>query len=96
MIRERAIKCLRRLAISLGDKAKETEWHLFGSVERSESDASDLDVMIFCKTHDQADSLRQAIDPDAFDLPLHLVLMTFDEAEEVDAARVQRSSVIFP
>lgn len=96
MIRLRVIASLRKLAVSLGTKVEDTEWHLFGSAARDEPDAADIDLMILCKDDDQADWLRLAIDPDAFPLPLHLGLMTFDEAEEVDAVRVQRSSVVFP
>lgn len=96
MIRQRVIISLRELAVSLGPKAEGTQWHLFGSVDRDEMDAADIDLMILCKSDDQADTLRRAIDPDAFLLPLHLALMTFDEAAEVDAVRVQRSRAIFP
>lgn len=96
MIRQRVVASLRDLAISLGPKADGTEWHLFGSVDRNEPNAVDIDLMILCKSDDQADALRRAIDPDALALPLHLALMRFDEAAEVDAVRVQRSQAIFP
>jgi predicted nucleotidyltransferase len=96
LIRERVVASLRELAVSLGPKSDGTEWHLFGSVDRDEPNASDIDLMILCKCDDQADALRRAIDPDALVLPLHLALMTFDEAAEVDAVRVQRSQAIFP
>lgn len=96
MIRERVVASLRELAFSLGSEADGTEWHLFGSVDRDESNAADIDLMILCKNDDQADALRRMIDPDALALPLHLALLTFDEAAEVDAVRVQRSRVIFP
>lgn len=96
MIRQRVIVSLRELAVSLGPKAERTQWHLFGSVDRDEPYAADIDLMILCNGDDQADTLRRAIDPDAFLLPIHLALMTFDEAAEVDAVRVQRSRVIFP
>ncbi|MCY1289437.1 hypothetical protein D9M68_573060 [compost metagenome] len=96
MIRGRVITSLRELAVSLGPKAKGTQWHLFGSVDRDDPEAADIDLMILCNDDDQADTLRQAIDPDAFLLPLHLALMTFDEAAEVDAVRVQRSRAIYP
>jgi len=76
--------------------AEGTQWHLFGSVARDEPDAADIDLMILCKNDEQADALRKAIDPDALLLPLHLALMTFDEAAEVNAVRVQRSHAIFP
>lgn len=96
MIRQHVITSLFELAVALGTKAEGTQWHLFGSVDRDEPDAADIDLMILCKDDDQADTLRQAIDPDAFLLPLHLALMTFDEAIEVDAVCVQRSRAIFP
>ena len=96
MIRQRVIASLRELAISLGPMAEGTEWHLFGSVDRGKPDAADVDLMILCKCADQADQLRRAINPDAFTPPLHLALMTFDEAIEVNAVHMQRSRPIFP
>lgn len=96
MIRHRVITSLRELAASLGSEAEGTQWHLFGSVARNEPDAADIDLMILCKSDAQADKLRRVIDPDALTLPLHLALLTFDEAAEVDAVRVQRSLAIFP
>ncbi|QEL55185.1 hypothetical protein [Chromobacterium paludis] len=96
MIRQRIIANLREFAISLGQMAEGTQWHLFGSVDRDEPDAADIDLMILCTGDDQADTLRRAIDPDAFLLPLHLALMTFDEAAEIDAVSTQHSSTIFP
>lgn len=96
MIRERVVIGLRELALSLGPKAEGSQWHLFGSVDRDESDAADIDLMILCESDSQADALRQAIDPDAFVLPLHLALLTFDEAAEIEAVRMQDSRAIFP
>lgn len=96
MIRQRAIASLRELAVSLGPKAEGTQWHLFGSVDRDEPDAADIDLMVLCNCDDQADALRRSIDADALLLPIDLTLMTFDEAADVDAIRVQRSHVVFP
>lgn len=96
MIRQDVVTRLRELAVSLGPTAYDTEWHLFGSVERDDPGAKDIDLMIICSGDDQADALRGAIDPDAFALPLHLALLTFDEATETDAIRLQRCHVIFP
>lgn len=94
MIRASVISELRQLAISLGSLAYATEWHLFGSVDRDEPGAEDIDLMILCASHAQADSLRSAIKPDLLALPLHLSLMTFQEAAEIDAVRLQRSTRI--
>ncbi len=96
MIRHRVITRLRELATSLGSEAEGTKWYLFGSVARNEPNAADIDLMILCKSDQQADTLRRVINPDALTLPLHLALLTFDEAAEADAVRVQRSLAIFP
>ena len=96
MIRQRAVNDLCEFAVSLGPVAEGSQWHLFGSVDRDEPSTSDIDLMILCKSDNQADTLRRAIDLDAFVLPLHLALLTFEEAAEVDAVRVQCSRAIFP
>lgn len=96
MIRERIVRGIREIALSLGPKAEGTQWHIFGSVDRDEADAADIDLLVLCKTDDQADALRQAIGPDVLELPLHLALMTFDEAAAIDATGVQQSRVIIP
>lgn len=96
MIRDRVVKSLSELASSIGPKAEGTQWHLFGSVDRDVADAADIDLLILCKSDDQADALRQTIDPDALELPLHLIFMTFDEAAAIDAIGVQQSRVIIP
>jgi predicted nucleotidyltransferase len=96
VIRQRVVVSLRALAVSLGPTAEGSQWHLFGSVDRDESDAADIDLMILCKSDEQADALRQAIDPDVLVLPLHLALLTFDEQAEIEAVRMQHSRAIFP
>ena len=96
MIRDRTITRLRTLAISLGSTVEGSEWHIFGSVDRNEPNAEDIDLMIFCENDNQADFLREAIDPNSLDLPIHLSLMTFEEAVESNAAHVQSSSIFFP
>lgn len=95
MIRERIITSLRVCAAALGEIAGGTQWHLFGSVDRNEESASDIDLMIFCKDDQQADLLRCAIDPDAFLLPLDLSILTYEEAIEIEATQTQKSHIIF-
>ena len=94
MIRSRVIASLTELAVSLGPIARGTKWHLFGSVNRDDPNASDIDLMIFCETDSQADMLRQAIDPDSLSLPLHLSLLTFEEAATIEATTAQQSALI--
>ena len=96
MKRDAVVVALRELADSLGPMAEGSEWHLFGSVDRNEPDAADIDLMILCKTDRQADALRRAIDLDSLAIPLHLALFTFEEATKVAAVQLQRSRPIFP
>lgn len=96
MNRAHAAAALRDLAIHLGATADCSEWHLFGSVDRNEPKASDIDLMILCVDASQANGLRQAIDPDVLSLPLHLSLLTYDEAMQIDVVRLQRSTKIYP
>lgn len=96
MNRARVVASLRDLVVQAGAIAEGSEWHLFGSIDRDEFNASDIDLMILCIDDSQADSLRQAIDPDSLALPLHLSLMTYAEAAEVDAVRLQQASRIYP
>lgn len=95
-MRQQVITSLRELASSLGAKAEGAQWYLFGSVDRDEPSAEDIDLMILCKSDDQADALRQVIDPDGLVLPLHLALLTFDEAAQIDAVGMQLGRIIFP
>jgi predicted nucleotidyltransferase len=94
MTRSSVIAALRKLAASLGPVASGTEWHLFGSINRDCPDASDIDLMIFCENDTQADLLRLAIDTDLLSLPLHLSLLTFQEAASISAASMQQSTVV--
>lgn len=95
MIRSSIVERLTEFAVSLGPLTYGSEWHLFGSVNRNENNASDVDLMILCQSDAQADALRQAIDTDSLALPLHLALLTYDEAASIDATDVQKSTVIF-
>lgn len=95
MIRTRVVANLKQLAVSLGSANHGTEWHLFGSVNCDKLDASDIDLMILCNNDAQADALRKAIDPDSLIRPLHLALLTFDEAAAINAIKVQQGTLIF-
>lgn len=96
MIRQQVVLSLREVAMTLGEIAEGSQWHLFGSVERDEPNASDIDLQILCKSDEQADLLRKAIDPDALMVPLHLAFLTYEEAAGIDAVTMQRSHSIYP
>lgn len=96
MMRQRVVRALLDLAQHLGPIQDGSEWYLFGSVDRDEPAAGDIDLLILCTSDQQADELRGAIDPDSLALPLDLGLMTFGEAVQVDAVRTQNARLIHP
>lgn len=96
MIRNRISCAIAELAESLGEKSDNSLWYLFGSVNRGDEDAADIDILIICKNDGQADILRNNIDPDCLGLPLHLSFMTLPEAQSVDAINTQEGRLIYP
>lgn len=96
MIRDRIVARIRELAASFGRLSEGAEWYLFGSVDRGEEAAHDIDLLILCRDHVQADALRAAVDPDQLELPLHIAFMTYAEEAEVSAVRMQQGRIIFP
>lgn len=96
MIRQTVEELLCAVAEQLGSIQSGSEWYLFGSVEKNVPQSFDIDVLILCQNDEQADNLRQAIDPDQLPLPLDLSLMTFSEASQVDAVQSQNARLIYP
>jgi len=96
MMRERVVKALLEIAQRLGSIQDGTEWYIFGSVDRDETAASDIDLLILCTSDAQADTLRRALDPYDLPLPLDLGLMTFGEACQVNAVHIQNARLIHP
>ncbi len=96
MIRQDAVEALIDIATDLGPTCAGSEWYLFGSISRGDSAPGDIDLMILCVDHAQADLLRAAICTDALDLPLDLSLLTFEEALEIDAVGQQNAQKFFP
>lgn len=96
MIRTNYIDRLRDLAAGLGQVADGSVWYLFGSFARDALDAADIDVLILCDSHEQADLLRAEIDADALGRPLDLSLMTFAEESEIGAVGRQGACQIYP
>lgn len=95
-VRGRVANELSSLIVSLGPQAVAAHWYFFGSAERGVKDAADIDVLLICESDAHADLLRRMIDPDSLSLPLHLSLMTLEEAEATDAIHTQRAIRIFP
>lgn len=95
MKRMAVIAALCEIADKIGPVCTGSEWYLFGSVARGSSLPSDIDLMILCVDDLQSDTLRGAIDQDALTLPIHLCLLTFDEAAEINAVQLQKAEKIY-
>lgn len=96
MIRARIVASLIAYASWLGNDASGSIWHLFGSVDRDVMTAHDIDLLILCESDTKCDRLRYSIDEGAFELPLHLSLMTFEENFAVGAVEAQQAHQIYP
>lgn len=96
MKRKEAIAALREIAEQISQECIGSEWYLFGSVARGSATPSDIDLMILCVDNGQADALRNLIDQDVLALPIHLSLLTFEEAEEINAVKAQQAEKIYP
>jgi predicted nucleotidyltransferase len=94
--RRAAVEALIDIASGIGSSCRGSEWYLFGSIARGDLAPNDIDLMILCVDHAQADLLRAAINIDALDLPLDLSLLTFEEAVEIDAIGQQKAQKFFP
>ena len=95
MKREAVVTAVCEIAEKLGSVCNGSEWYLFGSVARCSPSPSDIDLMILCIDDHQADTLRRVIDADALALPIHLCLLTFDEAREIDAVQIQGAEKVY-
>ncbi len=96
MNRQAAVEALIDIATGIGSSCTGSEWYLFGSITRGDLAPNDIDLMILCVDHAQADLLRAAIDTDSLDLPLDVSLLTFEEAVEIDAIVQQKAQKFFP
>lgn len=71
------------LAARMDAQVQGTRWYLFGSALNDPSTAADIDVLIVCSCHADADVLRACVDQDSIQRPLHLSILTDIEEAEV-------------
>jgi len=83
---------LRDVAVRTNADLGEANWYLFGSAKESLSNASDIDLLVVCRTHSVADIIRHAVDVDQFNRPIHLSILT--DAEEAELHFVEKQGCI--
>lgn len=74
---------IRGLAVKTNGHVGVANWYLFGSAQERFSNASDIDVLVVCETHEMADAVRRSIDVDQLTRPIHLSILTQAEEDEV-------------
>lgn len=82
-----------RIATAIG---KDFIWYIFGSFSREPKIAADIDLLIICHSHRQTQELRTALSGLCLELPIHLLLMTTEEAIETQFVSSQKCYEIFP
>lgn len=89
---EKLICAIKDLAIRTNAKVGEANWYLFGSAREGLSNASDIDLVVVCRTHGMADAVRRAVDVDQFTRPIHLSIFT--HAEEAEIGFIEKQGCI--
>jgi predicted nucleotidyltransferase len=84
-----AVRCL---ALKTNADLGEVKWYLFGSALKDLANASDIDLVVVCRTHRVADQVRRAVNVDQFCRPLHLSILT--EAEQAEIRFIEKQGCI--
>ena len=91
-----AVASLRSIARRVELIAPGAKWYLFGSALRAFERAADIDVLIVSDTHESSALVRQELDGLCRSLPLHLLLLTTEEENELSFIVAQRCVQVFP
>ena len=87
---------LRERARTLAARLAATQWYLFGSVTRGVALPGDVDLLIVYTVLSDASELRVALEEFGALIPLHVLLLTPDEEEQLQFVREQHAVRIFP
>ena len=77
------VSAIKSIAESTNASAGYATWYLFGSALKELSNPSDIDLAVVCPTHVIADAVRQLVDIDQLDHPIHLSIFTVQEEAEL-------------
>lgn len=90
------VALLRSIARRVELIAPGARWYLFGSALRAFEGAADIDVLVVSDTHESSALVRQELDCLCQSLPLHLLLLTTEEENELSFIVAQRCVQVFP
>jgi predicted nucleotidyltransferase len=83
---------IKDLATRTNQRVGEASWYLFGSSRQGFANASDIDLVVVCKTNSIADAIRRTVDVDQLTRPIHLTILT--ESEEAEMNFVEKRGCI--
>lgn len=71
-----------------------SKWYLFGSALNDSARCNDIDLLVVCITHADAQRVREALADLLLALPIHLLLLTVDEEAELQFVPRHRCELI--
>ncbi len=83
-------------ACRISKAAPGTTWFLFGSFLRHPQAASDIDVLVYCESHQTAQFVRREADDLCVLAPVHLLLLTAEEEAEIGFIKGQGCEQFYP
>jgi hypothetical protein len=90
------IELLRTEAAVISRNVPSTMWFLFGSALVDTSSATDIDLLVLCRSDADVARIRHRLARLCLSLPLHLFLVTRDEEHELKFIEMQRCRRIYP
>jgi hypothetical protein len=74
----------------------EATWYLFGSTLIDANAALDIDVLIVYSRDQDGDLIRSSLSEFCLDFPVHLLLISQEEEQELNFVETQRCKQIYP
>lgn len=83
-------------AFRIGRNIEGAKWYLFGSSVDPDKLASDIDLLVVCRSSDDVALVRSELRELCSRLPLHLFLVTYEEEAELQFRKGIKSIGVFP
>jgi predicted nucleotidyltransferase len=90
------IPAIAETAARISTRVDDTAWYLFGSFLRNPRASADIDLLVVCASDIDAALVRMELRDLCTAWPLHITIMTKDEASETDFAKSEGCRQIYP
>ena len=85
---EKILSVIRHLAKELAAGSGRTDWYIFGSALKRNTQPGDIDVLVIHVGAGVPGLIRMRLKERQIEFPLHLTFLTVDEAQELDFVRL--------